>query len=294
MLRLKSSLILIILTINTLAFGQVLNNSKGQAFTDKPFFNEEFIRINKIKTIKGQFNYKKSRQAIIEQNYFYVYNFDENGKLTSTYETRKDDGTKDTTWNIYIYNDRNHLIEHQKGNAQGKTANLYIHDGEETIREEYWTESLDSTGRLNRLLFNAERIENSTYLNTKRKKYFNSYNLPYMEEVDTYDSLGYLVSTERRMTRTQNYLIKKYQYNDKGYLAVLNIFDNSKEPTETFEYEYDDFGNLTQTHYYKKGVFTTDTQIVYNAKSRLITSVIIREVLTDFIMILRYNEYDYY
>lgn len=277
-----------------MSYGQVLNNVEGDAFTDKPFFNEQFIQLNKIKSIKAQFNYKKTRQAIIEQNFYYVYNFDKNGKLISTYETKQDDGTKDTTWNVYLYNDRGLMMEHKKGDARGKTSNVFVYDGQNLIRQEFWTESLDSNGTSNRLLFNSENIEHSTYLNQKKKKYFNSYNLPYMEETAYYDSLGYLSSTERRMIMTNTLLKKKYYYNDKGYLAKKEIFDNSKEPTETYEFSYDVFGNLNQTYYYKKGVFTTDTQIVYNDKSKLISAVIIREVATDFIMILRFNQYEYY
>lgn len=277
-----------------MSYGQVLNNVEGDAFTDKPFFNEQFIQLNKIKSIKAQFNYKKTRQAIIEQNFYYVYNFDKNGKLISTYETKQDDGTKDTTWNVYLYNDRGLMMEHKKGDARGKTSNVFVYDGQDMIRQEFWTESLDSNGTSNRLLFNSENIEHSTYLNQKKKKYFNSYNLPYMEETEYYDSLGYLSSTERRMIMTNTLLKKKYYYNDKGYLAKKEIFDNSKEPTETYEFSYDVFGNLSQTYYYKKGVFTTDTQIVYNEKSKLISAVIIREVATDFIMILRFNQYEYY
>ena len=277
-----------------MSFGQVLNNKLGEAFSDKPFFNEEFIRLNKIKSIKAQFNYKKTRQAIVEQNFYYVYNFDESGHLISTYETKKDDGTKDTTWNVYVYNDRNLLIEHKKGDAKGKTSNVYVYDGDKMIRQEYWTESQDSSGRTNRLLFNSESIEYSEYLNQKKQKFYNSYNLPYMEEIAYTDSLGYLESTERRMIMTNTMLKKKYSYNEKGYLAKKEIYDASKEPTETYEYTYDDFGNLIQTYYYKRGVFTTDTQIVYNDRSKMITAVIIREVATDFIMILRFNQYEHF
>ena len=286
--------IILVLLWSSVANGQVLNKTGGQAFTDKPFFNEQFIQLNKIKSIKAQFNYKKTRQAIIEQNFYYVYNFDQNGHLVSTYETKKDDGTKDTTWNIYLYNDRNLLIEHKRGDARGKTSNVYVYDGDKMIREEYWTESMDSTGKHTRLLFNSESFEYSEYGNQKRKKYFNSYQLPYMEETTYIDSLGYVSSVENRMIMTNSTLKKKFYYNEKGYLAKLEVFDRSKDPTETYEYSYDRFGNLSQTHYYKKDVFTTDTQIVYNERSNLITAVIIREVATDFIMILRFNEYEYY
>src|SRR5690606_41249173 len=84
----SSMIICLLLCLN--AGAQVLDNSKGNAFTDKPFFNKNFIRNNKIKTISGRFNYKKSGQAIYTTDFFYVYSFDEEGNLDATFETRTD------------------------------------------------------------------------------------------------------------------------------------------------------------------------------------------------------------
>lgn len=291
---LKYIIALFCISLFNILNAQVLNNSKGEAFTDKPFFNQQFILQNKIKSIKGQFNYKKTRQAMIEKNYYYVYNFDESGKLISSYETRKDDGSVDTTWNVYLYNANNQIMEHKRGSANGKTSNVYIYDGENEIREEFWTESRDSTGKETRLMFNTESITNSTYNNQFKQKYFNSYNLPYMEKTTYKDSMGYVSEEETRMLMTNSIQRKKYYYNEKGYLSKLYLYDDSQAPTESFEYTYDQFGNLTQTYYYKNGVFSTDTQIVYNDQSRLMTAVIVREVATDFIMVIRFKGYEYY
>ncbi len=291
---LKYTFLFLVSFLPSFLFSQVLNNTNGEAFSDKPFFNESFILQNKIKSIKGQFNYKRTRQAMIEKNYYYVYNFDEKGRLVSTYETRKDDGSVDTTWNVYLYNAASQLMEHKRGNANGKTSNVYIYDGDRQIREEFWTESIDSTGKQTRLLFNSESIVHSEYLNQQREKHYNSYGLPYLEKTTYTDSLGYRSSEETRMLMTNTLLRKTFYYNEKGYLSKQFIYDDSKTPTESYEYTYDQFGNLIQTYYYKDGIFTTDTQIVYNDQSRLMTAVIIREVATDFIMVLRFKGYEYY
>ena len=69
----------------------MLDNRLGYAFTDKPFFNVDFIRVNGIKEIHGQFTYKKPGEVMRTTEYYYVYGFDQNGRLSFSYETKKDD-----------------------------------------------------------------------------------------------------------------------------------------------------------------------------------------------------------
>jgi hypothetical protein len=40
-------------------YSQILDNTLGHAFTDQPFFNETFIRKNKIKKMSGKYIVKK-------------------------------------------------------------------------------------------------------------------------------------------------------------------------------------------------------------------------------------------
>ena len=43
--------------------GQMILNQNGEAFTGDPFFNADFIQRNKIKTIKGQYSFKKIKTS---------------------------------------------------------------------------------------------------------------------------------------------------------------------------------------------------------------------------------------
>lgn len=275
---------------------QVLDNSRGEAFTNKPFFNKTFIENNSIKSIKGRFNYKRSGQAMYQTEFYYVYNFNKQGQLISTYETRKDDGTTDTTWNEYIYNALGNLIEHKQGSQSGKTNVAYqLDDKNRIISEEYYTESIDSLGEKTIVLVNSETMKHEDFGLQKKKTISNSYGLPYLIETSYYDDNGYLLEKEERYSRTSNFNKQLYTYNEKGLLASISKFEKGTiEPIEEEKYKYDSFGNISEKHLYKNGVFTTDIQIVYNEKTKLMTAVIIREVKTDFIMVIRFGEYDYY
>jgi len=276
---------------------QVLDNSGGEAFTDKPFFNQTFIANNKIKTIKGQFNYKKSGKAMYQTNYYYAYNFNPKGELISTFETRRDDGSTDTTWNEYRYNSKGVLLEHKQGTYSGKTVTIYIlNDKNEVAGEEYYTESIDAqTKEKKRLLINAEQFIHETNNLQRKITVCNSYGLPYKIQTKFYDQDGYLIEREERFLRTSNFNRKAYTYNEQGWLATIVTHQKGSElPSEQENYRYDKFGNLIEKHYYKNQEFVTDTQIVYNERSKLMTAVIIRDVKTDFLMVIRFDKYEFF
>ncbi len=270
----------------------------GEAFTDKPFFNETFVKENKLKRLEGYFVYKKQGELMRDTKYKYSYEFDREGHLISTFETRKDDGTKDTTWNQYEYDALNNLIVHRKTDSEGFTSVHYDYDSlGRVIYEEYTRDYIDSSSNMisRSLTFNQER---STYADfdkqTKRTRY-NNYDLPYLDEFFNYNELGYLVERTERIKMTSTIYTYSYEYNEQGKLAAIRKASNRQEGyMEEMLFKYDELGNLIEKHLYKNGVFTTDIQIIYNSKSRLLATVITRQVSTGFMMILRFKNYEFF
>ena len=274
----------------------MLDNRNGSAFTDKPFFNTDFIRSNKVHKLNGKFTYKKPGDMMRETQYKYVYEFDSMGRLSTSFETRKDDGTVDTTWNVYLYNQKNQLIEHKRGDGKGFTSTGYEYDekGNQT-KESYIREYIDSLGNAQRTVLNSESMKYEYYDLQVKKTVYNNYDLPYKYELIKYNELGYLVEREERLIMTMSVTTIKYTYNDKGYIASISSFDGSNTiPTEENLYIYDDFGNLLEKHLYRNGVFTTEFEMIYNDKSKLLSYVLTRDVATNFIMILGLKDYEFF
>lgn len=274
----------------------MLDNRFGSAFTDKPFFNVDFIRSNKVHKLNGKFTYKKSGDMMRETQYMYVYEFDSLGRLNSSFETRKDDGTVDTTWNVYVYNETNQLIEHKRGDGKGFTSTGYAYDEKgNQIKESYIREYVDSLGNAQRTVLNSESMKYEYYDLQVKKTVYNNYDLPYKYELIKYNELGYLVEREERLIMTMSVTTIKYTYNDKGYIASISSFEGANTiPTEENLYLYDDFGNLLEKHLYRNGVFTTEFEMIYNEKSKLLSYVLTRDVATNFIMILGFKDYAFF
>lgn len=288
--------IIILIFFQSLAYGQVLDNRNGEAFTDKPFFNQDFIRDNKVKKLNGTFTYKKMGQVLRPTEFKYVYEFNKNGQLISTYETRTDDGTVDTTWNKYEYDDESRLKIHRKTDLEGFATIQYTYDSLDRVIQEDFIRDIDSNGVIVRSLsFNKESFKYAAYDKQLKRTRFNNYGLPYLDEFFNTNELGYLVERIERIKMTSTVYTYHYKYNEKGKLSAILKSNNRDEGyLEETKFKYDELGNLIEKHNYKKGIFTTDIQIIYNSKTKLLSSVITRQVSTNFMMILRFQDYEFF
>lgn len=274
----------------------MLDNRHGTAFTDKPFFNQEFIRENKIKMLNGQFTYKKPGEVMRSTEYTYVYEFDSLGRYITSYETRKDDGTQDTTWNKYIYSDNDLLKEHKRGDSKGFTSINYEYDDQKRIiKESNVREYLDSLGTLQSTILNSETMSYENFDNQTKKTVYNSYGLPYMTEISIYNEHGYLTEIVQRLTMTSSVNTYMYEYNEKGYIAAIRNYQfGNDSPFEETIYLYDEHGNMTEKQNHRNGVYVTEIEMIYNEKSKLLTYVLTHDIATNFIMIIGFKDYRFF
>ncbi len=288
---------LLFIFIPSLAFCQVLDNREGQAFTDEPFFNAAFIKENRIKRIEGSYKYKKKGDIIRETEYKLVYQFNKEGRLISEYETRADDGSEDTSWVYYRYDSRGNLITRRKTDHEGFATVHYKYDSLDRVIAEEYVREIDSTADqpARKLTFNRERIEYQNFDRQEKRTRYNNYNLPYLDEYVNYNELGYLTEKVERIKMTSDVYTFAHEYNREGKLSAIRKMSNKKDGyLEEFEFKYDELGNIIEKHVTKKDVFTTDIQIVYNSKTRLLSSVITRQVSTGFITIVRFDNYEFF
>lgn len=280
---------------------QVLDNSHGKAFTDVPYFNTRFMKASKIKEIKGTYTFKKQGDIMRESKFVYVYSFDTLGQLIRHYETASGDILSDTIVRHYSYDDRGNLRRKRISEKSGFMSTYYSYnDSNQVIKEEIWRD-IDTLHSLlepdieRSLLWNSETMAYEVYNGQHRKKIYNSYGNLYMEETSYYDSLGYLSKVEEMYTITRNQLNTFYTYSDKGWIESIATYQNIETvPISEVRFTYDTYGNLKSKMEYKNGVFTTEYQVIYSGDTGLLAHILIREVSTNFISIIRFEEPTFY
>lgn len=294
---LKYSFFLFPLLVSIQSSAQLIENTKGVAFTDIPFFNTKFVKGCKIKEMHGKFTFKKQGDIMRESEYVYVFNFDTLGNLVRHYQTSKGDPVTDTNVRFYDYTQDGRIVRKRISQKRGFLSTYYSYNSEGQITKEEVFRDIDTMNSILKpaiersLLWNTETMEYQLYEGQYKKKVFNSYGNQYLEVTKYYDSLGYLAREEELFTITRNRITTKYRYSDKGLIENVSVYKNTDPvPTSESRYTYDTFGNLQSKLIYKDGVFITEYQIIYSGLTGLLYSVIMREVSNNFITIIRFSE----
>lgn len=294
---LKYLLFLVLLFIGLHSSAQLLDNTKGVAFTDIPFFNTNFVKASKLKEIHGKFTFKKQGDIMRESNYVYVFNFDTLGNLVRHYQTSRGDLTTDTNVRFYDYRPDGQIVRKRISQKKGFLSTYYSYNSNGQIVKEEVYRDIDTMNSLlnpsieRSILWNTETMDYQLYEGQFKKKVFNSYGNQYLEVTKYLDSLGYLAREEELFTITRNRITTKYTYSDKGWIEKVSVYKNTDSvPMSESRFTYDTFGNLQSKLMYKDGVFVTEYQIIYSGLTGLLYSIVMREVSSNFISIIRFTE----
>lgn len=293
----KYVIVLIGLMLCGMVQSQLLDNSKGLAFGEYPFFNTPFIKASKIKEIKGSYTFKKQGDVMRQTDYVYVFSFDESGQLIRHYETAKGDIVNDTVVRFYSYDGLGNLLSKRLNEKRGfMTTYFTYNDKNQIVKEEVWRDidtlhSLLTPDIERSILWNSETMSYEEYGTQHKKRIYNSYGNQYVETSTYYDSLGYLSSTTDLYTITRDQYSTYYTYGNKGWVENVKFVHNIDSiPLTEFQFTYDQYGNLSSKKEYREGVFTTEYQIIYSGDTGMLSSVLIREIASNFISIIRFSE----
>jgi hypothetical protein len=105
----RFSIFAFVLFASSMLNAQLLNNQLGEAFTDRPFFNQDLVEKNEIKSIYGNFSHYKLGDALRETELYRAYHFDRKGRLIKQYESRNSAKGIDTLVSIYEYDEKGNL-----------------------------------------------------------------------------------------------------------------------------------------------------------------------------------------
>lgn len=293
----KITVLIILLLTNVVLFGQMLDNSKGETFSEKPFFNVSFIKKNKIKEIKGYFSSKASMSGIQPSDDIYVYQFNRKGELTKEYKT----AYGDTIVNQYSYDKSGNLIQIRTSDKYGFHSHLFKYDSINRIIAKEYRRDLNKSGdRINFELGKSFHISGETYSYEDtpiglKKYYYNSTGTVYQTEFFYRNEDGYLLKQDSKLKTGSGRSKTIYKYGDKGLMSEKSneTYLTRKTNSKTV-FVYDEHQNVLAQHYYRNGDYITEFQIIYNNQTGLLSVILTRDVKTNFITILKLTDYSFY
>jgi hypothetical protein len=113
--------------------------------------------------------------------------------------------------------------------------------------------------------------------------------------VKYYNKDGYLTEEKTNFRISAIEHTTRYAYNDRGLLESKSHYNENDElADEEWKYRYDLFGNLIEVHYFRYGELQKDLQVVFDTKTQVLGSTIQRDVVTNFLLILRFTKFTYY
>jgi len=281
--------------------GQIIDNRDCDAFSDDPFFNEKFIRVNKIKSMKGSISTKNKLQPIQTRGLITYYGFNEDGKLVEQYSTRLKTPTNiDTTFIRYKYNDLNKIAVKRLNDNYGFYSYNYEYDSAgNVVAEEYCRDQNIGKSPIEFELGKQTIIVSETFKNVwvndkeLKRVYYNNYGKPYQEKYQRWDDKGYLIEEETVLLLNRKRNITKYVYDAKGYVVKRTQNSNVTGNSELIsEYTYDEVGNLLEINEYRNGRHITKKEVLYT-ESMLVKAVIILDISSEYMTLIKY-EYSFF
>jgi len=283
------------------AISQLLDNSQGNALSDRPFFNEDLIRENKIKSISGDFTVKKVGDILRDTELGRTYFFNEKGQLTKSIETTQASIGLDTLVSYFEYNDAGKITAVRTKDHYGFYATIYQYDDQGRVVREEFRRNLNKNSSSLNLEIGKEFLvtyETSTYQEfegQQKRTISNSYGTPFKDIFTYYDKDGLITQKVERLLRTSGTKTTNYSYNEKGLLDTIKIRSNqSGIKNREYIFTYDEWNNLIKKEYYKNGDFITEERVLYDEETMMINYIMTQEVSTGYIMVLELSEYIFY
>ena len=192
---------ILILSVLIVQYGksQILDNREGKAFQQEMFFSQEFLWQNKISSITGVCQMKRTGKAIESRPDITVYHFNETGQLSKIDAVTSVLSIVDST---HIVFDRNELGLVQNRNELGRngystTAFFYDNKGRVSRIDNSVSEN-KSVEKLKLIPGLTVTVNSETFKYSEpsplilRKESFNNYGLPYSIDLVFRDTAGFV------------------------------------------------------------------------------------------------------
>lgn len=279
--------------------GQIIDNRYGNAFKDEMFFSQQFLWVNKIKTITGVTSIKRPNRPIEQRPDIVVYHFNEVGLLSSMDQVTSVLSLVDSLTIEYKRNDLGEVQLKQETGSRGYFTTQFNYDEQgRLIRMDYGKSENVSTekGKLEpgqTININSESFSWTDAQNGMMKRSnFNNYGLHYSNYTIVRNALGYIETETEELIMSGRTVSRKYIYNDHGWVERIETTDNLNTTGKVQTFQYDKVGNLVKVEFLEGKEMKREIEILYTP-TMLIEAFLDHDLQSHDIEIIKFS-YEFY
>ena len=278
---------------------QLIDNRIGNAFNEEMFFSQQFLWMNKIKSITGVVSIKRPGKPIEQRPDISVYRFNEVGLMTRMDKVTSVKNLIDSLTIKFRRNDLGSVQLREETGTRGYYSTGFVYDDQgRLIRVEYGTAENISTlknklepGRT--ISLNAESvIWNEQDNGVVRKSVYNNYGLHYSNWTITKNPKGFVESEVEELIMSGRTKTKSYVYNEHGWIAQIESTDNMSSGKKAQTFVYDGIGNIQKVEYFDGVKMTREIEVLYSP-TMLVEAFLDHNLETGDIVITKFS-YEYY
>ena len=278
---------------------QLIDNRIGNAFNEEMFFSQQFLWMNKIKTITGVVSVKSPNRPIEQRPDISVYRFNEVGLMTRLDRVSSVRNLIDSLTIKFRRNDLGSIELREETGTRGYVSTGFVYDDHgRLIRIEYGTAENVATSK-NKLepgktiALNAESVIWTEQDNgILRKSVYNNYGLHYSNWTITKNPKGFVESEVEELIMSGRTKTKTYTYNEHGWISKIEWTDNMSSGRKAQTFVYDGMGNMQKVEYFDGKSMTREIEVLYSP-TMLVEAFLDHNLENGDIIITKFS-YEYY
>ena len=278
---------------------QLIDNRIGNAFNEEMFFSQQFLWMNKIKTITGVVSVKSPNRPIEQRPDISVYRFNEVGLMTRLDRVSSVRNLIDSLTIKFRRNDLGSIELREETGTRGYVSTGFVYDDHgRLIRIEYGTAENVATSK-NKLepgktiALNAESVIWTEQDNgILRKSVYNNYGLHYSNWTITKNPKGFVESEVEELIMSGRTKTKTYTYNEHGWISKIEWTDNMSSGRKAQTFIYDGLGNMQKVEYFDGKSMTREIEVLYSP-TMLVEAFLDHNLENGDIIITKFS-YEYY
>jgi hypothetical protein len=277
---------------------QLIDNRIGNAFNEEMFFSQQFLWMNKIRTITGVVSLKRPGKPIEQKPDITVFRFNEVGLMTRMDRVTSVKNLIDSLTIKFKRNDLGSIELREETGTRGYYSTGFVYDDQgRLIRVEYGTAENISTvknklepGRT--IAINSESvIWNEQENGVVRKSVYNNYGLHYSNWTITKNPKGFVESEVEELIMSGRTKSKTYTYNEHGWISRIESSDNMSSSKKAQSFIYDALGNVQKVEYFDGNKMTREIEVIYSS-TMLVEAFLDHTIESGDILITKFS-YEY-